>query len=70
MRKEVGQVGPEERASVREEVKGSVGHGSLLFKLLVMARALKSSSLFSRILISSSEVAGRKKIAATKPDLT
>jgi len=44
-------MGAEERASVREEVKG---HGSLLFKLSAMARALRSSSLFSRILKSSS----------------
>ncbi len=53
MRKEVGA---EEPASVREEVKerGSVGHGFLLFKLSAMARALRSSSLFSRILKSSS----------------
>jgi hypothetical protein len=40
MRKEVGQVGPEKRAHVRKKVKGSVVHGSLLFKLSVMARAL------------------------------
>ncbi len=38
----------------RSEAKGSVGHGFLLFKLSAMARALTSSSLFSRILKSSS----------------
>ncbi len=38
----------------RSERKGSVGHGFLLFKLSAMARALRSSSLFSRILKSSS----------------
>jgi hypothetical protein len=70
MRKEVGQVGSKERTSVRKEVKGNVGHGSLLFKLSMMAHPLRSSSLFSRILKSSSEVVGRKKITATKLDLT
>jgi hypothetical protein len=53
MRKEVG-AGGASKCPRRSEGKARVGHGFLLLKLSAMARALRSSSLFSRILKSSS----------------
>ncbi len=40
-------MGPEERANVRKEVKGNVVHGSLLFKLSVMAHALTTGNFIA-----------------------